>query len=128
MNDLSFRRGDAAVIALILAAAISVAAAFALAAVSHGGGAVAEVRRDGELIATLPLSEDARLVVEGGYTNVVVVASGAVCIESSDCPGGDCVRNGKISRPGRALVCLPNRVEVRVVSETAAPYVDAVAG
>lgn len=128
MNGLTFRRGDAAVIALILAAAISVAAAFALAAVSQSGEAAAEVRRDGELIATLPLSEDARLVVEGEYTNVVVVEDGAVYIESSDCPGGDCVRSGKISQPGRSLVCLPNRVEVRVVSETAAPDVDAVVG
>ena len=127
MNGLSFRRGDTAVIALILAAAISVAAAFALAA-ADGGEAVAEIRRDGELGATLPLNADAQYTVEGAYTNTICVEAGEVFFASSDCPGGDCVHSGAISRPGRSLVCLPNRVEVRVVSKTAATDVDAVVG
>ena len=37
----------------------------------------------------------------------------------SDCPGRDCVHSGSIGSTGRSIVCLPNRVEIRVISAEA---------
>ena len=41
---------------------------------------------------------------------------GKIFIAESNCPGKDCVHSGKISTLGRILVCLPNGLEIRVVS------------
>lgn len=38
-----------------------------------------------------------------------------VCVAQSDCPTGDCVRTGVISRAGESIVCLPGRIVVTLV-------------
>ena len=74
----------------------------------------AQIYQDSVLIETLPLNEDAVFTVKGTYTNVVTVRDGKVFVSESDCPGKDCVHSGKISSSGAAIVCLPNRVEIRI--------------
>lgn len=88
-------------------------------------GAYAEVYRNGVLLKTLPLEEDASFVVQGEYTNVVTVRQGKVAVTETDCPGGDCKTCGWFSRAG-SIVCLPNGLEVRVVAGIA--DVDVVVG
>lgn len=77
-------------------------------------GRTAVITVDGRVAARLPLDTDAVYEVDGDYHNVVRVRGGKVMIESSDCPGKDCVRQGAISKAGRSIVCLPNRVTVTV--------------
>lgn len=115
---LKLRLGDmiavAVVIALIFCAVIFVMPQ------SSGEGAEVCIYLEGELIETMPLDADGSFTVYGEYENVVTVLDGSVSISVSDCPGEDCVHSGSISAPGRSIVCLPNRVEVRIngVSET----------
>lgn len=128
MTRLTFRRGDAVVIAAILAAAIALTAAFVLSA-RRGAAASVEIRQNGEVLAVLPLDEDAEFTVGGAYTNVIEVRGGEVFFAESDCPGRDCVHSGAVSAAGRSLVCLPNRVEVRVTADVPDENaVDGVAG
>ena len=47
----------------------------------------------------------------------VVIRDGRAAILESDCPGGDCIHSGWISQPGRSIVCLPNRVELRIAGQ-----------
>ena len=75
----------------------------------------AEIRMNGEMIHEMPLGEDAEFTVEGVYTNHVSVRNGQVAITESSCPGGDCMHSGWIRENGRSIICLPNRVEIRVV-------------
>lgn len=110
---LSFRRGDFSVIALIVLLALIVAIAYLPKGTSAQNAAV-QVFRDNVLIRELPLDTDAEFEVKGEYINAIVIRDGKVCIESSDCPGSDCVHSGWISRSGRSIVCLPNRVEIRI--------------
>lgn len=72
------------------------------------------VSHDGVVIARLPLNTDAVYVVEGAYENVVRVEDGKAFIESATCPGQDCVHQGAISKTGSSIVCLPNRVSIRI--------------
>jgi len=44
-------------------------------------------------------------------------------IAESTCPGNDCVHSGKIHSAGRSIVCLPNRVEIRITGESDVDYV-----
>ena len=128
MTRLTFRRGDAVVIAAILAAAIALTAAFVLSA-RRGAAASVEIRQNGEVLAVLPLDEDAEFTVGGAYTNVIEVRGGEVLFAESDCPGQDCVHSGAGSAAGRSLVCLPNRVEVRITADVPDENaVDGVAG
>lgn len=110
---LSFRKGDWIAILLVLALALGVGAAY----VPHkaaGQDAVVQIYQDGKLLKELPLFSNQSLEIGGKYHNTVLIEQGKVCIAESNCPGADCVHSGTIDRPGRSIVCLPNRVELRI--------------
>ena len=65
---------------------------------------------------TLSLEEETSFEIGGKYTNVITVSGGPIPITASDCPGEDCVHSGAIKATGRSIVCLPNELEVRVIS------------
>lgn len=108
---LTFRRGD--LLAILLVALLAAACMIIYIPESSAPGA-ALVLREGELMYELPLDIDAEVEICGEYTNTVTVLDGRVSVTASDCPGEDCVHSGWISSAGRSLVCLPNRVEVRI--------------
>lgn len=75
------------------------------------------VRTAGSAERLLDAGQDAEVVLEGplGPTRLCV-QDGAAWIASSPCPNQLCRRMGRLRRPGRVLVCLPNRVLVRFVA------------
>lgn len=75
-----------------------------------------EVSVDGEVVMTLPLSEDTKVTISGfdGGENLLVISDGKAEIESASCPDGICVRHYAISRDGESIICLPNRVVVTI--------------
>ncbi len=111
--SLQFQKGDYAAIGLVLLLAVAVLLLFLPG--QSAEAAVVEIYQDGKLVKTIPLSAEESCTVTGDYTNVITVSSGRVSITRSDCPGMDCVHSGSIASTGRSLVCLPNKVEVRVV-------------
>lgn len=76
-----------------------------------------EIIQDGKLLRTVSLSEDTEFTIEcaEGF-NTVTVKDGAVMISSADCPDLVCVKTGAISGGAVPIVCLPHRLEIRVVS------------
>lgn len=128
MNDLRlrFQRGDLIVLAAILLLAILTATAF----LSEIGGQKAQlfVYQNGVLIEKISLETDKTLAIGGNYPNLVAVRGGRAAIVRSSCPGGDCVRSGWISRPGCSIVCLPNRVELRIEGNISSGEADVAAG
>ncbi|MBQ7362827.1 MAG: NusG domain II-containing protein [Clostridia bacterium] len=79
-------------------------------------GTYAEVRTDGELVATYPLSVDGEYLLHGG-TNTLVIEDGEVYMKEADCPDGTCIKTGRIKQVGEAIVCLPNKISVTVVGD-----------
>ena len=73
-----------------------------------------QIFQNGNLIKEVPLNKDAGFVIEGDYANIVTIENGAVSITKSTCPGADCVHTGSIKTMGKSIVCLPNRVEIRL--------------
>jgi hypothetical protein len=101
-----------------------VALGLALLAIPGSGGSAgfARIEGAGGLAVTVPLDADGRREVPGPLgTTVVEVAGGSVRIVSSPCPNQVCVRMGAIRNTGQAVVCVPNRVVVRVLGEGASP-------
>ena len=121
---LPFKAAD-----LVLVGGLLVVAAvlfFALSRWSAHGGAV-EVQVDGATVATLRLDTDTTYVIDGvnGGRNTLVIADGKATVTEATCPDGVCERHRAIDRAGQRIICLPNKVIVRVVGE---PTVDAEAG
>lgn len=103
------------IIVLLLAASI---AGSLLAAGKTTEGTTANIYLDGECIESIDLSS-----VEEGYsfdvegpigTNRVAVEHGRICVESADCPDQICVHQGWISNSAAPIVCLPNKLVIRV--------------
>lgn len=111
-EKLGLRPGDAVIYAVL---ALLCAALFAL-PLLHGadGRLAAQITLNGDVVETVDLS-----VLQGEETRTVhgcriVLSGGGVYIASADCPDRLCVKTGKITRPGEAIACVPNRVVVRL--------------
>jgi hypothetical protein len=112
MKRLPLTRGDKVLIGILLA--LSVASLFVIRSIISSGD-VAMVEVGGRPICRLDLTVDTRRSVQGPLGETVVeVRGGRVRIAESPCPHQICVRTGWIERAGSMVVCLPNRVVVRV--------------
>ena len=129
------RKAD--IILFIVLVVIGLAASAAL-TLSHGeaeSGARVIIESGGDLYARYPLSEDRTVVVPApkqiaadapaadpgdaassqyDYYNVVVISGSTVSVTEASCKNRVCVKHGAISRPGESIVCLPNRLIVRI--------------
>ena len=113
-GNLRFRKGDW--LAIVIVAALAVAVMLCFLPGRKAPAAHAQVYLNGQLIKTVSLHEDQTFLVEDQYCNEITVKDGAVAITRSDCPGKDCVHSGSVRSKGRSLVCLPNALEIRIVS------------
>jgi hypothetical protein len=113
----AMKKGDIALLASVVAAACLLALVFSL---QGRGGDRAVISVDGVEYRTIPLARDSRVEIDvGGKQNVVAVEDGAVYMHSANCPDKLCVRQGRISRGDQSIVCLPNRVTVRIAKPPA---------
>ena len=111
---LRFQKGDLLAVGVVLLLALLVFAAFLP---GNENAVYAEIYRDGQLLRTVPLSTDTEFTLEDTYHTTVTVKDGRIAVTASDCPGEDCVASGWISTTGRSVVCLPARLELRVVGQ-----------
>ena len=102
---------DIILICILLVLALSV---FLVVELTRREGAYVVVSIDGGEVCRYSLSEDGEFTLNGG-TNTFVILGGKAYISEADCPDGLCVSQGKISRTGQTVVCLPNRVMLRIV-------------
>ena len=61
--------------------------------------------------------------IELGYADIVV-EDGTVRVEDSTCRDGICENEGRISKAGESIICVPNRLKITVSGDS---EVDAVA-
>ena len=113
-DGLRFRKGDLIAICLVAALAVLIMLSFLLGKSDASGKAM--IFLDGEAVREVDLSQNQTFVIEDRYRNEIRVEDGKIAIVDSDCPGRDCVHSGGISTQGRIIVCLPNGLEIRIVS------------
>lgn len=103
------------VISLIFAAAVSW---IIINNIYQSKGNYIEIIVNEKVKDTLPLDKDTEYrITEKDFLNVIKIKDGQVYMEEADCPDKLCVKQGKISKNGQAIICLPHKVVVRVVSE-----------
>lgn len=114
-NFLRFMKpGDWGV--LLLAAAGTAA----LAPIAFSGGAAekAVVRRDGVIIAELPLTQARRIEVAGALgamgNTVIEVQPGRARVAADPGPRQYCVRQGWLSKPNAIAICAPSHISLSI--------------
>ena len=122
-------------IILFVVLVIAGLAASAVLAMSHSGGDTVIIESGGELYATYPLTEDRVVIVPSPqekvlpahqpddskpaseqftHYNVVTISGGRVSVSEASCKNQVCVKHSEISLTGESIVCLPNRLVVRI--------------
>ena len=75
----------------------------------------AYVKRDDVQILVIDMSVDATYEIEGVKTKMVIeVKNGYVSVINSGCPDQICVHHTSIKNIDEKIVCLPNKVIIRV--------------
>lgn len=79
-------------------------------------GSYCEILVQGEVVDTLPLSENVtkRIDTSDGY-NVIRIQDGSVCVSEADCHNQICVKSAPISTNSQVISCLPHGLIIRVV-------------
>ena len=106
------KKRDFILIGAILAVILIV---FAVMQLTKEEGAYVVVRVDGREVAKYSLSENGEYELNGG-TNILRIKDGTACLSKANCPDHLCVNQGKISKSGETITCLPNRLTVTVYS------------
>lgn len=124
--DRKTKIGDIIVVALVLAASVVSVVLIARAGAGERGSAVV-VEVNGKQVMRLGLSADRRVTVRGWRgPSTVEVKGRRVRMLSSTCRDKICVATGWAGGPGKSIVCLPNRVVIRVSGGRKPGRVDAV--
>ncbi len=102
---------------LILAASlIAIALVFiVIRNASRTDGGMVEVKYNGESFGVYSLSEDREIDIDGKCT--LSVSDGCAKMTYADCSAHICTAHAPIRYGGEAIVCLPNRVSVRVIGD-----------
>lgn len=121
----NYKKNRAALVlgGLIIVILLASIAAFLFLNTGGKTGTVAEIYQDGQLIRTIHLdtvTEDYSFTVSGGegIYNVVEVHHGEIGITGASCPDGLCINMGFIHSSAMPVTCLPNKLVIRIVSES----------
>jgi hypothetical protein len=123
------RKAD--IILFIVLVAVGLAASVALAMRGDSAGDKVIIESGGDLYATYSLAEDQTVIVPApkqvkmdapdtedkyDYYNIVEIKDGMVTVTEASCRNQVCVKHSPVSRSGESIVCLPNRLVVRIDS------------
>lgn len=75
-----------------------------------------EILVDGEIYGEYSLKEKQEININD--TNVCrIEKDGTVTMTEADCPDHLCVKQGKIKQFGESIICLPNKVVLKIVTD-----------
>ena len=99
---------------LLFALVLILAFAIMLATIKKGDkGHYVTVSIDGDAVGSYVLTEKEQTIAIGD-NNVLTIINGGAFMSHAACPDQICVKKGKISKVGEDIVCMPNRVIVKV--------------
>lgn len=110
--------------------AVAVVAFFVINNVISKDGAKVQVLVYGEIFYEYNLDENGEYSIETDMgVNTLVIEDGNAYVSDANCPDKLCVNQGKISKSGQSVICLPHKLVVTIVDEEGeTPEVDAVVG
>ncbi len=126
---VKIKAGDIVLVLLVIAAAIGSMVLVSRASAGEKGS-LAIVEVNGKEVRRLELSDKQgyrTLTVQGTLgSSTVAVEDGKVWMTESACRDKLCVGMGRIDSTGQSIVCLPNRVVIRITNGAKPGSVDAI--
>ena len=121
------RKADIILFIVLVAVGIAASVALSMSQAAAGSGAKVVIESGGELFASYSLFEDTDIIVPAPSSKVyneVVIKGGEVYVSEASCKNRICVKRGHISKAGESIVCLPNRLVVRIENSEGGGYDD----
>lgn len=91
---------------------------------------IAYIYSDNQLVREYVLTDDVKDEVkiesETGY-NILHIEDGQIWIHDASCPDKICISQGKISNDGEIIVCLPNKMLIKIVDYNDEDEIDFIA-
>lgn len=84
---------------------------------TRSAGASVQIRVDGKVVQTFPLSVDRSYTINGaeGGINELVIENNSARLIGADCPDALCVNMGTIRYNGESIICLPHKAVIEVI-------------
>ena len=77
------------------------------------------VEHNNHVVYKLPLQKNGVYSIPGDVGGLTLrISGGRAWVTESACPNKICMRMGKISHPGQLIVCVPNRLIIRIAGKT----------
>jgi hypothetical protein len=115
-----FTKWDVLILAVLVLIGISITVwiYFPNAAADSSSVLLLEIRQNGKLQKTLPLSEDYEetIAAADGQSNTFIIKDKTVFMENANCGDHTCIQTGNIQHAGESIVCLPHRLVLQIVS------------
>ncbi len=106
------------IILFLVLAIISVLIIFIMNSVKTAGK-TAKIYSNNRLVRTVSLNNDDEFTIENGKNyNIIRIRNGKISVCEADCKNQICVNQGEIDNDLFPIVCVPNRLVIRVESET----------
>ena len=67
-----------------------------------------------EYVLTDDVKDEVKIESDTGY-NILHIENGQIWIHDASCPDKICISQGKISQDGEIIVCLPNKMLIKIV-------------
>lgn len=82
-----------------------------------------EIYVDNELYKTYDIDDEDEIKIESeeGY-NVVKIHNHGAQITEASCPDKVCIHEGFITKPSESIVCLPNKVHIKIITDDTNNY------
>lgn len=120
------KKKDFILIAVIL---IAIAALFGYTKFKDANeeAAVVAVYKDNELYKEIQLDEEVEFTIKDReHINKVKVHDNGVEVTEANCPDKVCVKTGFITKPSQSIVCIPNKLNIKIIDNNSSDEIDAV--
>lgn len=80
----------------------------------------AEIYQNSKLVKVVDISKEDTFTIsndDGSYNTIQVNGSGEIGIVEASCPDKTCVHTGFTRTPSKPIICLPNKLEIKIVLE-----------
>jgi hypothetical protein len=101
---------------ILIIAVIAVTAILAVVFDFRPEGNTVEITLDGKVLYNLSLNEDRTVLIEN--VGKIIIENNTVRISEPTCPDKLCEKLGRISGAGQSIICLPNKLIIRVKGES----------
>lgn len=113
--DLIMNKNDIKLTVILLLIVVCI---FIFINVTKKEGSMAEVYYEDELLLTIDLNIDGEYTVDGDLGDVVLeVMDKKIRVKEENSPKNICSKEGFISDSSRTLICLPNKIIVKILGE-----------